>query len=100
VLDDVLVSAEGPSEDPPTHGAIVCLVDPDGHIVYDTPNVLQPVLLSTMPRRPPPTPDLSWRSSVAIEHRVRIKIPARDLLPPMRVPFVLMLPSSDRRALD
>jgi hypothetical protein len=36
VLDDALVSAGGPGEDPPMHGAILRLVDPDGRVVHDT----------------------------------------------------------------
>ncbi|NUP23176.1 MAG: hypothetical protein HOZ81_45400 [Streptomyces sp.] len=36
VLDEALVSAGGPGEDPPPHGAVVRLVDPSGHVVHET----------------------------------------------------------------
>jgi hypothetical protein len=54
VLDDALVSAGGPGEDPPAHGAIMRLADPDGRIVHETAVV---GATTSGPQRVVPIPD-------------------------------------------
>ena len=64
VIDDALVSAGGPGEDPPMHGAILRLVDPDGRIVHDTA-VLAPAVGAT-PQLIIPLPDADGTRAILV----------------------------------
>jgi hypothetical protein len=55
VLDDALVSAGGPGEDPPSHGAVIRLVDSDGRVAHETAVVATG---GSAPQRVVPIPDV------------------------------------------